>query len=332
MQCLERGQIALDDEVERHLPELANPVIIAPAAVGEADPATPFRLIPAKGKITLRQLLTHTSGFGYDMFDPLMLSWRASRAEPPMGLSGRVVAAYSTPLRFEPGQGWAYGGGVDWAGVLVSRLNDGISLEAYVQEHICRPLGMSSTTFRLQERPLVKSRLMDMTVRMDDGTLIPGQSPFPDPAMDDVGGAGIYTSVPDYLELLDDLIRERPRILRKETVAEMFKPQLDLASPAAQALVENNAIVSSMTGSGSYEDGMNFGLGGCLSLKDLGVMRKATLAWGGMPNITWFANREHGVAGIYATQLLPPGDLQSAQMVQRFIDEVYGYAAEQARH
>ena len=78
-------------------------------------------------------LLTHSSGVGYDV-EGRLKAWRQSRGEPSLAVSGHVLAAFSTPLLFEPGEGMAYGGGLDWAGILISRAT-GQSLGAYMQQH-----------------------------------------------------------------------------------------------------------------------------------------------------------------------------------------------------
>lgn len=60
------------------------------------------------------------------------MAWRPSRGEQPKTLDGTVVDAQLVPLKFEPGEGWTYGGGIDWADLLVSRLNHGVPLEEYM--------------------------------------------------------------------------------------------------------------------------------------------------------------------------------------------------------
>ena len=79
--------------------------------------------------------MAHTNGIGYDTIDPLLKKWRKSRGEEPQMMCGDVIKAYSTPLLFEPGQSWAYGGGLDWVGVLIGRLNKQV-LGSYMAENI----------------------------------------------------------------------------------------------------------------------------------------------------------------------------------------------------
>jgi CubicO group peptidase (beta-lactamase class C family) len=115
LQCVKRGQICLNNPVDEILPELARPQITQAVVSSDDGGAASqgFSLVSAKSTITLRQLLTHTSGLGYDFVYLELMAWRASRGEEPLSLSGQLVKAYSTPLLFEPGEGWAYGGGIN---------------------------------------------------------------------------------------------------------------------------------------------------------------------------------------------------------------------------
>jgi CubicO group peptidase (beta-lactamase class C family) len=96
LQCVERGLITLDEPIDKHLPELSNPQIISYDASSEKGPSA-FTLAPATSPITLRQLLNHSSGLGYDLGEPVLEAWRESRGETPLSLYARVVEAFSTP-------------------------------------------------------------------------------------------------------------------------------------------------------------------------------------------------------------------------------------------
>ena len=231
LQCVERGQIALDDEVYGVLPELKDFQIIS---IGNDQSQLSFT--PHKEKITLRRLLSHTSGIGVDAFDPRLQAWRMSRGEHTQAFCGDSKKAYTLPLLFEPGQGWAYGGGVEWAGILVGRLNGGVTLGEYMRQHILEPLGMADTTFHPDRNPAMRDRLVTTSIRISDGTLVPMEGPYPAVTQDDSGAMGLVSTVPDMAKLTADLLRPQPTVLSATSVEELFTPQFAPDSQAAQFL------------------------------------------------------------------------------------------------
>ena len=100
LQCIERGQLTLDEPLTKILPELSNHPIIAEDKTTEKG----YSLTPSKTPLTARHLLTHTSGLAYYFLHPLLAKWREN--ESPYVGSNLVTERYSTPLLFEPGQGW----------------------------------------------------------------------------------------------------------------------------------------------------------------------------------------------------------------------------------
>ncbi|KAH6967591.1 putative penicillin-binding protein [Ilyonectria sp. MPI-CAGE-AT-0026] len=320
IQCVERGLITLDEPVSRVLPELRDLQIFMED--GNSEPTHQFHFRNATKQITLRQLLTHTSGLGYDFIDPTIMAWRASRGEQPKTLAGTVIEAQSVPLKFEPGEGWAYAGGIDWAGLLVSRLNHNIPLEEYMQENIFLQLGLVSTSFRLEKHPEIQNKLASTSERQGDGNLKRAQKLWTDHAPEDCAGAGLYSTVEDFMKILGDLLKDSPTLLAKENVEEMFKGQLGKGSMAFKGLHESPDNLAAMVGLRDIE-GANFALGGMYMEEQNGVMKPATLLGAGLPNLYWFANRNEGVAGFYASQVLPPGDPLSGQLAMAFFQEAF---------
>lgn len=231
LQCVENRMIELDDPVDGILSELQDPSII------KSKPDGTFELLPAKNKITLRHLLTHTSGLSYDAMHPVLVAWRESRGESPMVMSGKAPEAYCVPLLFEPGTSWVYGAGLDWAGMLVERLNN-TKLAAYMQRKLFKPLGLERSTFRPATRPDIMADLAQMWRRSDTGELTPIPSPFPLYARNDSGGMGLIASTSDFIAILKDLLKEKPALLEKESVMEMFTPQFEPGTPQHKGLVE----------------------------------------------------------------------------------------------
>ncbi|EXF82438.1 beta-lactamase [Colletotrichum fioriniae PJ7] len=315
LQVVERGQIALDDEVETLLPELKNPDILSDGADGS------LVLTPATNKITLRHLLTHQSGIVYDGRTPLLMKWRKSRGEGPLSFCGDVIKAFSTPLIFEPGESWAYGGGLDWAGVVIERLNN-TTLGEYMQKNILDPLGMRHTTFHPDSRPEIKAKLMDTAMRTPDENLVPTAPWYPADAVTDAGGIGIVTSVGDHVKILADLLKDTPTILKRSSVDVMFTPQFSKTGPQALGLMNMPFMHENLTGGEKTLGKLSFGMGGLVTLDDTPLLPRHTLSWGAMPGMAWFVNRERGVAGAFGTQMLPPGDRNINEVIGEFIKEI----------
>ena len=327
LQCVSRGILSLDDPslITKHLPELASQPIIT-LNTGPDASSTPFHYTQPRNGITLRMLLTHSSGVGYDV-EGRLKAWRQARGEPSLAVSGHVLAAFSTPLLFEPGEGMAYGGGLDWAGILISRAT-GQSLGAYMQRHIFAPLDMRHTTFRPAERADVSGALVQVVTRAPDGSLVPFA--VNDEAEEEGGGGGLYASVEDYMALLADLLREEPRVLGREMVGLLFASQFAEGSAALEGLKACRNVYETMTGALTRGLRVNHGLGGVLVMEDaMGLGRtNGTLTWGGSFGLMWFANRERGVAAMYASQVFPLGDGRNEELKRGFVKEVWSILAE----
>lgn len=212
LQYVERGLFALNSiaDVERLLPEWAKLEVLSISEDG-----SPI-LTPAKEKITLRHLLTHTSGLIYDFMPPL-LQLRQSRGEEWQSMCSPIAECFVHPLIFEPGSAFAYGPGLDVAGLMVARANN-CSLESYMRRNIPDVLGMHDTSFGVSCDRL-RERLMPMSIRPSpDATLMDGN---PSNAIlkqavdakDDYGGAGFFSTAADYLKLLKSILRNDGKIL-----------------------------------------------------------------------------------------------------------------------
>ena len=137
MQLVERGKLKLDEPAARIDPTLGSPQVLD----GFDAQGTP-QLRAARKPITLRHLLTHTSGFSYQLWDANVIRYgKAARNNP---------ALPRTPLMFDPDTRWAYGGSLDRVGRLVEIIS-GQNLDRYFHDHILGPLGMNDTSFALTE-------------------------------------------------------------------------------------------------------------------------------------------------------------------------------------
>jgi methyl acetate hydrolase len=116
MQLVEQGLADLDEPVGRILPELA-----APNVLEGYDVAGKPILRPARRPITLRRLLTHTSGFGYDIWNANICRYMAENGIP--GVCDSRLSTLMVPLVADPGERWEYGIGIDWAGRFIEAVS-----------------------------------------------------------------------------------------------------------------------------------------------------------------------------------------------------------------
>jgi CubicO group peptidase (beta-lactamase class C family) len=197
MQLVEKGLISLDDELSPLLPEMAKIPILSNGQLRKANNA-----------ITLRHLLTHTSGFGFTFTDKELSTFDTKDWEYK-----------DLPRRFESGTQFLYGTSTEWVGRLVEKLS-GMSLEAYFRQHITGPLGMNRTWYNVPDS--LKPFIVSTGARGDNGREplkeLPGRIPA-DTVTEHNGGGGLYSSPNDFTKLLHCLLNDgalhNKRILKK---------------------------------------------------------------------------------------------------------------------
>jgi methyl acetate hydrolase len=316
MQMVEAGKLSLDQPAGEVVPELANPQVLE-----GFDAAGKPRLRPAREKVTLRRLLTHTAGFVYD-------TWNGNQARYaevtglPAARTGKLEAL-NAPLGFEPGERWEYGINIDWAGRMVEAVS-GENLEAYMQAHIFRPLGMRDSSF--DPKPEWGARMVQVHARQADGSLEPIDSP-PPPADREFypGGGGLFSTAPDYLTFLRMLLGgggyNGARVLRPETVSLMAQNHMGdldvLPLTTSKPAMSNDA---------EFFPGMKkkWGLSFLINTQDAPAGRSAgSLAWAGLNNTYFWLDPNKRVAGVLMTQLLPFADAKVLGLLDRFEAAVY---------
>jgi CubicO group peptidase (beta-lactamase class C family) len=308
MQLVEAGKIGLDDPVGRWAPRLASPKRLAGL---DADGRT--QLASVATPITLRHLLTHTSGLAYGF-----TSAELNRHQAAVGATLNDPEGPDTPLLFEPGKGWVYGIGIDWAGRLIEVLS-GEPFGDYMRAHVFAPLSMNETTFFPSEAQ--KARAVSMHARTPDGGVTPipfGMSPEPSFMM---GGGGLYSTVGDYLKFMDSILGRGPQILARSSV--------DLLCAAQVEGPEVGILRSAQPNTSNDFDPLPgirraHTLGFVTNL-DPGPNGRGTgsLAWAGLGNCYYWIDRAAGAAGIFCTQLLPFADARALDVFATFERAVY---------
>ncbi len=144
MQLVEQGKLSLDEPIGKLLPDLASPQVLE-GFDAKGEP----KLRPAKKPITLRQLMTHTAGFAYDMWNGDMVKYLEKTGTP--GIISCLNAALKTPIMTDPGTRWEYGTNIDFVGKAVEAVS-GKRLDAYLRDNMFAPLGMNDTGFKITNR------------------------------------------------------------------------------------------------------------------------------------------------------------------------------------
>ena len=159
MQLVEQDKLALDEPIGKLLPDLASPQVLE-GFDAQGEP----KLRPAKKPITLRQLMTHTAGFCYELWNSDKATYLEKTGTP--GITTCQNAALKTPLASDPGTRWEYGTNIDFVGKAVEAVS-GKRLDAYLRDHLFTPLGMHETAFKITDN--MRKRLVGMHMRGDDG-------------------------------------------------------------------------------------------------------------------------------------------------------------------
>ncbi len=316
MQLVEAGKLALDDPIAETLPELA-----APQVLEGFDAAGEPRLRPARRPITLRQLITHTAGFCYPIWNADIARYVQKTGIPEVASCRN--AALALPLTFDPGERWDYGINIDWVGKAVERAS-GERLGAYFARHLFAPLGIKDTQFKLT--PEHRARLAAMHARGEDGALAPIPFEVEQEPEFEMGGGGLYSTAADYLAfaqmfLNDGRAADGAQVLKPETVQLM----------AENAIGELNVRLLQTAMPASSNDAEFFpgmvkkwGLGFMITTEAVPGGRAAgSLAWAGLGNTYFWIDPRNSVAGVILMQLLPFADTKALALFDRFEKAVY---------
>lgn len=315
MQLVEQGRLTLDAPIEAVLPALATPQVIT-----GFDDAGNAMLRPATRPITLRHLLTHTSGLGYAFMSADMLRAFGPAGPPAPG----SIASVTSPLLFDPGERWEYGVSTDWVGFAVEAAS-GQSLGRYMAEHILGPLGMADTGFTLSDAQM--ARRAAMLSRGKDGafTHFPVEMNGGADAEFDSGGGGLMSSGPDYMRFVRMVLNggslDGAVILKPETITEMRRNQI---GQLRAGKMDSVMPMFSHPYDGFPDMHTGWGLGFLINPETGPNGRAAgSLAWAGIANSFYWIDPASDVAGVLMMQFLPFGDPHALALYAAFERAVY---------
>lgn len=295
MQLVEAGRLSLDAPIGAVLPELADPQVLT-----GFDASGKPQLRSTARPLTLRHLLTHTSGFGYFFIHSEVLQYFSAVGTPAPG----SLDSLRMPLMFDPGERWEYSVATDWVGLAVEAVT-GERLGEYMAREVFAPIGMTHTGFSAAlpaGAAKVHSRLPDGTFKVEPSFLGGGEY--------DAGGGGLIGTAPDYARFVQMMLRggaiDGNRVLQAETVAEMARNQV--------APLRAGAMGSAMPALAQPYDTFpnqhtGWGLGFLIN-PEQGPNGRApgSLAWAGIFNSYYWIDPASGVGGVFMSQLSPFGD------------------------
>lgn len=308
MQLYEQGKLGLDDPVQNYIPAFKNSKVLD--QFNEKDSC--YTAVPAKSPITIRQLLTHSSGIVYGAFSQGALrAIYAKKGLMDVGLSHTKMTTEEfinrlaeVPLAFHPGEKYTYGLNMDVLGRVVEVVS-GTKLSDYFRKNIFEPLGMKNTFFYLPKEK--QAKLVPIYLQKEDGTLematntggISSGMDYPLQADNNhyAGGGGLSSTALDYATFIQALLNNGhyngKRILSRKTVEVMTADQM---------------IGLNMEGKGySRKPGETFCLGFSLITdqgKGISVKSPGTYEWGGYFNTKFFIDPKEQLIFVGMTQIL----------------------------
>lgn len=315
MQLVEQGKLSLDEPIGKLLPDLA-----APQVLEGFDASGAPKLRPARKPITLRQLMTHTAGFCYDMWNGNMAAYLEKTGTP--GIITCLNAALKTPVMTDPGTRWEYGTNIDFVGKAVEAAS-GKKLDAYLRDNMFAPLGMKDTAFKISDD--MRKRLVGMHARGEDGQLAAMPFELEQNPEFHMGGGGLYSTAGDYIKFTQMILNKGRgngnQVLKAETVGTMGQNHIgDLA------MTKMTSVAPPYTNDVDLypEQVKKWGLSFMINTAKTAEGRSAgSLAWAGLANTYYWIDPARDVTGVILMQLLPFADGRCLQAFAGFERGVY---------
>ncbi|WP_133271993.1 serine hydrolase domain-containing protein [Hymenobacter radiodurans] len=297
MLLYDEGKFQLDDPISKYLPAFRNPKVLA--SFNEKDSS--YTTVPAKSEVTIRQLLTHTSGISYPVIGSKEAKAIYAKARIPSGigtpngtLATSMNALGALPLMHQPGERFTYGLSVDVLGYLIEVLSKQ-TLDQYLRTRLFEPLGMRDTYFYLpadKQSRLAALYTEDAAKATVKQTGLYGMNPdYPKEAGKYFsGGAGLSSTIDDYAAFLQMLLNEGEYNGRR------------YLKPATVRLMTSNQI-------GAIEQGQNkFGLGFSITTPkttEVSGLSEGSYEWGGIFGTTYWVDPKLKIVALLYTQKYP---------------------------
>lgn len=315
MQLVEQGKLSLDGPAAEVVPLLGELEVLA-GFDGEGNPVTRAR----NGDITLRHLLTHTAGMGYDIWSPELGQYEEATGTP--GVIECQKETLRIPLLFDPGDRWFYGTGIDHAGQMVEAAS-GMSLGEYMAENIFGPLDMTDTAFKISDD--MRSRISAMQARMEDGSLVEMPFEIPQEPEFEMGGGGLYSTVDDYCRFLAMMLNGGSlggnQVVSPGTHAQMVSNAMgDLRVTMLPTAIPPYSFDAEFFPGVEKSWGLTFQI----NEEPAPTGRPAGgLMWAGLANSYFWIDLQNQIAGCYISQQVPFADPRSYALYEAIETATY---------
>ena len=319
MMLWEEGKFQLDDPISKYIPEFKDPQVLQNFRYAD----TTYTTRPASREITIRHLLTHTSGLGYGMIDGderiRMIYQKAGTTDlfttEPVTIGEVVKKLAKLPLHHNPGEKYTYSVGIDVLGYFVEVIS-GMPFDQFLKERIFTPLGMDDTGFYLPETKA--DRLVAIQHKQDGqwknfpNTFYETNYPVKGAKTFFSGGAGLSSTAKDYATFLQMYLNggeyNGVRLLSRKTI---------------ETIMANHS--GDLYGGGNEHHGLAFGVLTEQGQGRGGLGSEGTFVWGGYFNTQYFADPKENIVGIIMKQTQGPTGDQTAwkfkQIVGALLDD-----------
>ena len=322
MMLYEEGKFSLDDPISKWIPEFGHPGVIDGFSAADSS----FTLKPVKKEITIRHLLTHTSGIGYGQIDS---DERFKKIYAKAGIheisstdaastASNIKKLAALPLHFEPGEKWSYSMGLDVLGYFIEMVS-GESFADYLSNHVFKPLGMKDTYFYLpasKNDRLVKIHMQDSIKKWSAISVYQSfNADYPIVGTRSLcsGGGGLSSTALDYAIFLQMLLNHG-----------VYNGKRFLSRPTVDLLTESNQIGDLWGG----EKGENHFSLGFSVINPAGVFRgngsEGRFSWGGAFNTNYWVDPKEQIIIVLMKQTFGFSDASESiftRMVYQTIDD-----------
>jgi CubicO group peptidase (beta-lactamase class C family) len=305
MMLVEDGKLSLDDPISKYVPEFAGKPVMTDF---NAEAGT-YATRPAASEVTIRQLLSHSSGLSYPFS-----SATVARLNPGFDTTG-------LPLLTDPGTEWRYAGGIAVVGRVLEQI-EGKTLDVFLEEHMFGPLGMRDTGYAV---PSDKRKRVVTVHRMTDTGLV--EAPVPDEVRSAVSGdGGLYSTAPDYAKFIQLVLNggrapDGTRLIEAESLREMGRNQLGNVRVELQD--EPLPLLARAFPLGAGRDGFGLGFQVTGEHEEDDERAPGSLSWAGIFNTEFWIDPANGIGGVLLMQYLPFYDQEAIETLVGFEALVY---------